>query len=81
MKMEKLINLTKIENKNFLCLQLNVKRQYTSTSCQVPNCNGKVIEICLDHLFASQIPLTTGGFELQVSYIRSSYLSLAKWVR
>ena len=26
-------------------------------------------------LFGSQIPVTTGGFELQISYIRSSFLT------
>ena len=26
-------------------------------------------------LFGSQIPVTTGGFELQISYIRNSYLT------
>ena len=36
-------------------------------------------------LFASQIPVTTGGFELRISCIRSSYLThydfMAYWVR
>ena len=30
---------------------------------------------CAQDLFVSQIPVTTGGFELQISYIRSSYLT------
>ena len=43
----------------------------TSTSCQVSNCDGVVLKICLDHKF----PVTTGGFELRISCIQSSYLT------
>ena len=43
----------------------------TSTSSQVSNCYGVV----LDNYFGLQISVTTGGFELQISCIRSSYLT------
>ena len=31
--------------------------------------------ICIINSLRSQIPVTTGGFELQISYMRSSYLT------
>ena len=42
----------------------------TSISSQVSNYDGVVLEIYLDY----KIPLTTGGFELRISYTQSSYL-------
>ena len=43
---------------------------YTSTSGQVSHCDGFVLQI----YFGSQIPVTTGDFELDVSCIQSSYV-------
>ena len=35
----------------------------------------KLLWCCARDLFGSQIPVTTGGFELQISYIRNGYLT------
>ena len=39
------------------------------------SCNGVVPKI----YFGSQIPVITGQFELQISYIQSNYLTLVAW--
>ena len=61
------------DNSNTLNMFININI-YTNfkTACK----HLLILQWCYARgLFGSQIPVTTGGFELQISYIQSSYLT------